>query len=256
MLDADKLRLKQVLNNLIQNALKFTSKGTIEFGVKEINEEVTFFVKDTGIGINPNIGNAIFERFQKIESIDQIYSGTGLGLAICKSLVELWGGKIWYDSELNVGTTFYFTHPISIQIKNPQRKFQSQTHLEVPDLTGKQILIAEDEENNFKLLKVYLAKTHATILHAKNGMEAIENVKQLNIDLILMDLKMPVIDGFEATRQIRKINSSIPIIAQTAYAFENEKSEFLKLGIDDYLIKPIQIDDLVKILNKFFLKKN
>jgi signal transduction histidine kinase/ligand-binding sensor domain-containing protein/CheY-like chemotaxis protein len=250
VLDTDKLRLKQVINNLIQNALKFTPSGSIEFGVKEINDDVTFFVKDTGIGIDQNIGNSIFERFQKIESKDQIYSGTGLGLAICKSLVELWGGTIWYKSELDKGATFYFTHPVSFQIEKRQHKPQAQIHFEIPDLSGKKILIAEDETNNFRLLKVYLAKTNATIIHAKNGKEAIEYAQQFQIDAILMDLKMPIIDGFEATRQIKKLKPEIPIIAQTAYAFENEKNEFSKLGISDYLVKPIQINDLMNALIK------
>ncbi len=256
VLDTDKLRLKQVINNLIQNAIKFTPSGKIEFGVKEVNEQITFFVKDTGIGISPNIGNTIFERFQKVESKDQIYSGTGLGLAICKSLVELWGGTIWYESELEKGTTFYFTHPALFQIEMQQQAPKAQIKLKIPDLSGIKILIAEDEANNFRLLKVYLAKTNATIVHARNGKEAIEFVQQISVDVILMTLKMPVMDGFEATIQIKKLKPEIPIVAQTAYAFENEKNEFLKLGIIDYLVKPIQMNDLMTVLVKVLnLKK-
>jgi CheY-like chemotaxis protein len=154
------------------------------------------------------------------------------------------------------GTIFYFTHPVSIQIEKRQQKPPTQIRVEIPNLTGKKILIAEDEANNFRLLKVYLAKTNATIVHARNGKEAIDYVMQIHIDAILMDMKMPIIDGFEATRQIKKLKPEIPIIAQTAYAFENEKNEFIKLGINDYLIKPIQINELMDIINKVFDLQN
>ena len=251
ILNTDKLRLKQVFSNIIQNAIKFTQTGGVEFGVKELNENITFYVKDTGIGIPPEMGNSIFERFQKVESKNQLFSGTGLGLAICKSLIELWGGEIWYESVLDKGTTFYFTHPLSKLEEEHLQKEKSQKSINIPDLSGKTILVAEDHENNFKLLKVYLSKTKAMVIHAKNGKEAVDHVEQHHVDIILMDLKMPVMDGFEATRLIRKNNQQVPIIAQTAYAFENEKNEFMKFGINDFIIKPIQLNNLILLLTKY-----
>jgi len=250
IIDADRMRLKQVLSNLLTNSIKFTQSGGIEFGVKSIEGKVTFFVSDTGIGIPFETGNAIFERFLKIENRNHLFGGTGLGLAICKSLVDIWGGKIWYESEVNKRTTFYFTYPLLTQKKLKQNKPQ-QIILNIPDLSGKIILVAEDEENNFKLLEVYLLKTKAKIIWVKNGTEAIEYVKSNNVDIILMDIKMPMTDGIEATRQIKSIKPSVPIIAQTAYAFEDEKKEFLNSGINAYLVKPIKINDLMIILKNY-----
>jgi signal transduction histidine kinase/ligand-binding sensor domain-containing protein/CheY-like chemotaxis protein len=248
ILDTDRFRLKQVFDNLIINALKFTKEGIIEIGVSDIGNDITFFVRDTGIGIPPELKDSVFDRFLKIESKTQIFGGTGLGLAISKSLVELWGGKIWLSSELNKGTTFFFTHPYSIVHKKHIEEEKTKTLFEVPDLSNKTVLIGEDDENNFKVLSAFLLKTKATVVWVKDGSEAIKYVENNHVDIVLMDIKMPVIDGIEASKQIKKIKPEIPIIAQTAYAYENEKTAILNQGLDGYIAKPIRITELYKIL--------
>ena len=248
----DPFRLKQVLSNLINNAIKFTEKGFVEFGItNETPHFITFYVKDSGIGIPEEVGNSIFERFLKIESAaTKLYEGVGLGLSICYSLVKAMGGNIWYKSEVGKGTTFYFTLPYNCDenIHAPKTK----ANYETPDLSNKQILIAEDEEANYQLLALFLAKTKATIVWVRNGLEALEYIKNNNVDLILMDLKMPVMDGIEATKLIRQIKPDQLIVAQTAFAYKEEKNKFLKSGFDGYLVKPIIIKQLMKILNKLF----
>ncbi|MBN1597641.1 MAG: response regulator [Bacteroidales bacterium] len=250
---ADKERLKQVINNLAANAIKFTDNGFIELGGDIKDNLITFYVKDTGIGVPKESGDDIFDRFRKSEnSNDLFYSGTGLGLAICKNLVGLWDGEIWYESELNKGTTFYFTLPV---LKIPETDERSETHKwssEYPDMKNKVILIAEDEDTNFDLLNIYLLKTSAKIIRALDGKEAISKFDQFNPDIILMDIKLPVMSGFQATKIIRQSNPNVPIIAQTAYAFADEVRMIKESGINDILVKPISTVQLAKVLNKYF----
>jgi PAS domain S-box-containing protein len=252
----DPFRFKQVLSNLISNALKFTEKGSVKFGVTlQVQSFITFYVKDTGIGISKDIGNSIFERFIKAElSKEKLYGGVGLGLSICHSLVKAMGGNIWYESELGQGTTFYFTIPCNDNeyIAEPKTKNQQGGH-EIRDLSNKQILIVEDEETNYLVLAFFLEKTKAKLTWAKDGIEALENVKNNNnIDLILMDLKMPGMDGIEATKLIRLIKPTQLIVAQTAFAYKEEKIEFLRCGFNGYLEKPIIIEKLMEIINEVF----
>ena len=253
IIQCDSIRLKQVFLNLITNALKFTHSGEIVYGVHSLDSEITFFVRDTGIGIPDTIGNKIFDRFMKVENDNNmLYRGNGLGLTICKSLVTIWEGKIWYTSEINKGTTFFFTHPI-------QKKFSlyaSHSDLElkmknIPDLTGKTIAIAEDEEANFKVLSAYLKNTHVTIFWAQNGKELVDYMKENHADLILLDIKMPILDGMEAIRQIREFTSGIPIIAQTAFAFEYDRERILQASFDGILVKPIKLYDLITLIDKY-----
>jgi signal transduction histidine kinase/CheY-like chemotaxis protein len=247
----DEIRLKQVLSNLLSNACKFTESGYIEFGVHEITDTVTFFVKDTGLGIPKGSGISIFDRFYKIENCkDQLYRGTGLGLSLCKSIVTLWNGDIWFESELGKGTTFFFTYPLSSenQSKNKQPKGIANGSL---DLTGKRILIAEDEVSNFKLLEIYFKGTRAEILWAKNGAEAIQCVKDHRVDLILMDVKMPTMNGLEATKKIKELMPELPIVAQTAFAFSNEIEEILRSGVNAYITKPINKTELFDLISRF-----
>jgi signal transduction histidine kinase/ligand-binding sensor domain-containing protein/CheY-like chemotaxis protein len=252
IIGADRTRLIQVLSNLISNSIKFTKKGSVEFGVCKINKDITFYVSDTGVGIPENIGNTIFERFLKLEdNKDAIFSGTGLGLAICKSLVELWGGKIWYESVPSVKTTFYFTHPISIGTRLKEQPTRLIKTTNIPNWSGVHILIAEDEENNFKMLKKFLAPSQAKISWAKDGEEAVKIALQQKVDLILMDIKLPVLDGMDATRQIKTIKPDLPIIAQTAFAYDNEIKNFLEAGVDAYLIKPIILKELILLLKNY-----
>jgi signal transduction histidine kinase/ligand-binding sensor domain-containing protein/CheY-like chemotaxis protein len=248
-IDADKNRVKQVLVNLINNAIKFTNIGEIEIGISKNDAYITVYVKDTGIGIPEGTGNSIFERFLKIEDNTKLYGGTGLGLSICKSLVTLWGGDIWYKSVLNSGTTFYFTLP-NTEIDGKTKAAPAKTEIKSLLLVDKIILIAEDQENNFLLLKVFLDKTKAKLIWAKNGREAIDYATNNNVDLVLMDIKMPDIDGLEAMKQIKTVNPRLPIIAQTAYAFENEKMEFIKQGFDGYLVKPLKIAEVFELIAK------
>lgn len=251
-ISGDEIRLTQVLNNLISNAIKFTTHGYVEFGISSINNDVTFYVKDTGIGIPAGNEKAIFERFKKIaENEEVLYSGTGLGLSISKSLVELWGGKIWFESMENTGTTFYFTHPVSEQKKVLENSAIAAENIEMPDLKDKTIIIAEDESDSYNLLNTYLSETHARIFWAKSGKQVLELVTDNHIDLVLMDIKMPELDGKMITRKVRAIKPVLPIIAQTAYASEKDIKEILDSGINDYLIKPIEKAKLASLINKY-----
>jgi signal transduction histidine kinase/ActR/RegA family two-component response regulator len=254
----DSVRFKQILSNLINNSIKFTEKGFVKFGVKAKNKDfVTFYVQDTGIGIPEEAGNSIFERFLKIESMEtKFYEGVGLGLSICNSLVKAMGGKIWYESKLGQGTSFYFNIPScdkdNIAMPGNKEKDGHEKH-EVPNLEDRHIMIVEDERNNYQLLLVYLQRTKATLTWARNGLEAIEYYKNNNhFDLILMDLKMPFMDGIEAARIIRQINPMQPIVAQTAFAYKEDKEEFLKNELDGFLEKPVSRGALMNILNKVF----
>jgi signal transduction histidine kinase/ligand-binding sensor domain-containing protein/CheY-like chemotaxis protein len=256
-IESDEIRLTQILSNLIGNAIKFTDTGSIEFGIAEQQKNmIVFFVKDTGIGIPPEIGNSIFEIFSKIKSdrTKQI-QGAGLGLAISKGLIKLMGGEIWYESKPEQGTIFLFSLPLNIvkYVKPPDRQINNPI-IQIPDLSGKTILIAEDEENNYKLIVAFLKKTNATILWAKNGTETIELFqKNPFIDLILMDIKMPLMDGVEANKKIKQIKKEVIVVAQTAFAYENDFKEFIESGFDAYIPKPIKIDELFDVLQKFLI---
>ena len=251
----DNIRLKQVFCNLLNNSIKFTERGYIEFGIFEIkSDKIVFYVKDTGIGIPKETGDSLFEIFSKIEnSRTKSSNGAGLGLAISKSLINLMGGEIWYESQINVGTTFFFSILLNqvgdLKELKPKKREQESP---IPYLPGKTILVAEDEENNYNLLANLVAKTKANILWAKNGLEAVElcRLKQ-NIDLILMDIKMPKMSGIEANKQIKAFRSDIKIVAQTAFAYESDIKEFLASGFNASLTKPIKVNELMEILKQF-----
>lgn len=253
---ADQGRVSQVISNLISNGIKFTSDGGIVFGIKEVGENLTLYVKDSGIGMPSHIGNYIFGQFTKIEDKKNVlYGGTGLGLAISKGLVDLWNGKIWYKSVLNKGTVFYFTMPNAF-IENSESVVSTKPNitdvLNYPDLSNITILVAEDQLNNFRLLSSYLKRCYANVLWAHNGQEAVAITKSASVDLIFMDIKMPIMDGIQATEAIRATNSDIPIFAQTAYAFNDEIKTFLEAGMNGYLSKPIREVELINILNQQF----
>lgn len=248
----DSTKLTQVLTNLITNAIKFTHQGYIEFGYnyhKDAPDGISlqypllvFYVKDTGIGIKPEQQEKIFERFRQADtSINRKYGGTGLGLSISKGFVELLGGKIWVESEPEKGSSFYFTIPYkpvndfemdTVETKSPENKIK--------------ILVAEDEEYNFLFLEEILMAFDVEIIHAKNGEECIELFKKHTVNLILMDIKMPVLDGYTAAREIKNLKPDIPIIAQTAYALENEREKYDDSTFDDYITKPIAEEELIK----------
>ena len=247
----DDVKLKQVLQNLLSNAIKFTFEGFVEFGYTIENGEIQFYVKDTGIGIDPELHRSVFERFRQVEeSNTRRYGGTGLGLSISKSLVELMGGRIWVDSALKKGSIFYFAlpfHPVS-----PKKISGMNDNLIYPDWSNETILIAEDEEVNFFYLSEVLAPTNVRVIRAASGREAIDAArKNDSLWLILMDIKMPDIDGFEATRIIKTEKPALPIIAQTAYAMTGDRENALSAGCDDYIPKPVKRETLITILQKY-----
>jgi signal transduction histidine kinase len=255
----DPVRFKQILSNLIENALKYTEEGYIEFGFKENSHELTFYVKDTGIGIAKEKHAYIFQRFSQIEyELDRRFGGTGLGLAISKNLVEMLGGKIWLESELHKGSVFYFTLPIEELIKKPLTNTfdvyneNEEVEKNTYNWQGKVIVVAEDEDLNYRVLESMLSKTRADIVRAANGNEVIEFCKTKNANLILMDIQMPSMDGYSATREIRKFNPVIPIIAQTSFALAGEEEKCIAAGCNDYLSKPLNIRELLEKINKYF----
>ena len=258
----DKRRLTQILDNLIGNALKFTEEGFVEIGcrVKEKDftdngwKDLLFFVKDSGIGIPKKLQDAVFEKFMKIEyDISKLYGGTGLGLTIAKKVVERLGGKIWLNSSLGEGSELYFTLPESVFI--PAKQEPSLTTIELKGKYkwgGKTVLVVEDDEMSLIFLDEILKPTDIRILHAPNGQVAIQMVKSHpEIDLVLMDIKLPEMDGFEATKEIRKIREDLPIIAQTAYAMADDKRKSIEVGCSDYITKPVNRQLLLKTADKF-----
>lgn len=251
----DCFRLKQILNNLIGNAIKFTDEGFIEYGYKIKSGVIEFFVRDSGIGIASDKQKLIFERFGQVqEAISRNLSGTGLGLTISKNLVEMLGGEIWVDSLPGEGSTFYFTLPLRISTKNIARpKEETNTELRPAlDLTGKTILIVEDVDTNYFYMSSLLQKFNCKIIRANNGAKAIELCKSdPSINLVLMDIELPVLDGYKATTEIKKIRPELPIIAQTAFAMMGERERSKEAGCNDYLAKPIRKEELISTLRKY-----
>jgi signal transduction histidine kinase len=264
---SDVVRFKQVLSKLISNALKYTEKGKIEFGYKpvyksEFEKEPNFLqfkVRDTGIGIAQSKLDFIFSRFSKIESDkNRLYRGAGLGLYISKNLVELMGGQIWVQSKVNEGSTFNFSLPYFEINKDEDKSLKKKkTYLEkltaiTYNWKNKTILVVEDELNNFILLNEILKRTGASVIEAKNGFQAIEEVrKHPEINVVLMDLLMPKMDGYEATKTIKNLCPRLPVIAQTAYTLPKEKEKSLEAGCDGYICKPYNPPELLELINNF-----
>jgi len=248
-IETDPERLKQVLTNLLGNALKFTDNGTIEFGFAVSNNKVKFFVKDDGTGINKKDLNSIFNRFERADNAaKKVVEGTGLGLSISKGIVELLQGQIDVKSTEGKGTTFEFYIPF-IKVKGENKSTSKEQEVDFNKFKGKTIVVAEDDIFNLQLFKVILENTPATVLYAENGKEVVEIVdKNPDTDIILMDIRMPVMDGVEAARIILNNNPKIKIIAQTAHAMVYDKDKFLKSGFVDYLSKPISREMLFKKL--------
>lgn len=255
----DKNRLNQVLTNLLNNAIKFTDEGIVEFGyLQDESNSLTFFVRDTGIGIPEDKQDEIFLRFrQGDESSSREYEGTGLGLSISKHLVELLGGEIWVESAAGEGATFYFTLPF----QQPQKKETCQKKAEdrrqpAYNWENHKILIVEDDPTSIEFLREILKETRAKVLTAQTGKKGFQMFKeQKDISLILMDIQLPDINGQVITQQIREYNKNIPVIAQTAYAMNNDKRKCLEAGCNDYITKPIDSKTFMTIINKH-LKKN
>lgn len=258
VIETDPYRLKQVLSNLISNAIKFTHEGYVEFGYRILkNEQIEFFVKDTGIGISEDDQKLIFEKFGQVQTQDfRSRRGTGVGLAICKSLSELLGGKLYLESKLHVGSTFYFALPLVLHKSSDDFDENFNQRPEI-DWSDKTILIVEDEESNFRYLKYTLEITNAKLLRAHNGIQAIDMIRSDNqIDLCLMDIHLPVMNGYDATQVIREFSPDLPIIAQTAFSMPGEREKSLKAGCNGYISKPISRTDLIKLIDKFLDKNN
>lgn len=256
IINTDAVRIRQVLSNLLENAFKYTKKGTVEFGFTESEKGILFYVKDTGIGIAEEKQATIFERFSQIETdLNRKYGGTGLGLTISRNLAELLGGSLWVESKSGQGSIFRMLIPAAglRHVDVVTEKSQSSNPLlqKRYNWENKAILVAEDEELNFKVLNTCLARTKAKVIHANDGLEAIELFKQEKIDLVLMDLQMPVMDGYEATLAIKKINYNMPVIAQTSYVLANEKEKCLDAGCDDYIDKPLDLEELLHKIDKY-----
>ena len=249
----DNTKLVQVLSNLLNNAFKFTDAGQIEFGYELRNDFLKFYVKDTGIGIPVDMHDKIFDRFyQVIYSSSRPYEGIGLGLSICKAFIELSGGRIWLESNPDRGSTFYFTLPY-IQAGQIHTIEQNNISPEYNNTNvNRTLLIAEDDESNYFLLTEYLSSKSVNIIRAKNGKEAIEICKSgEKIDLVLMDIKMPVMNGLEATGVLTALLPDLPVIAQTAYSGEMDKKNLLSNGFIDYISKPYRKTDLIELVNKY-----
>ncbi|NEW83377.1 MAG: response regulator, partial [Mariniphaga sp.] len=285
IIKTDREKVYAILTNLVKNALKFTEAGTIEFGYRIVSDkemegrrnvemgefrdkacrdkdclvstiaELEFFVKDTGLGVRNKQKEFIFERFrQGSESLSRNYEGAGLGLSISKAYVEMLGGQIWVESEEGKGSTFYFTLPY---IQKSKKIIMSDSEIisDVKEIQMNkiQILIAEDDEASEKLLTATIKKFSKEILKAVNGAEAVEACRNNpDIDLVLMDIKMPVMDGYEATRQIRQFNTKVVIIAQSAYALTGDREKAIDAGCNDYITKPMKLKALIELIRKYF----
>ena len=239
-------RLSQVLINLLVNAAKFTEKGEIMFGYKIRGEELYFYVKDTGIGISLENQKKIFERFTKVNTFIQ---GTGLGLSICKNIVTKMKGRIGVESEgEGKGSTFWFTIPYK------PKEAQKENNLTLMPLLNERskekpiILIAEDNESNYMLFKSILQKDYE-LVHAWDGEEAVELHQKFHPHVVIMDINMPKMDGYEATREIRKVSKTVPIIAVTAYSFASDKEKIMQNGFNGYMSKPVDIQRLKEKLD-------
>ena len=277
---SDKNRIFQVFSNLIGNAFKFTTEGSVSYGYKQEGERVVFYVKDTGLGIEPEKLGRVFQRFAKLNNFAQ---GTGLGLSICKTIIERLGGEIAVSSEVGTGTTFTFWLPLENVIQDtetgtnshlPGEAVGTQPSEVLPakedttrpkeETTEKEedlrttaagtekatILIAEDTDSNFDLLNAILGRKYR-LVRARDGMEAVTMYDEVNPDLILMDIKMPNLDGLEATRIIRQLSAEVPIIAQSAYAYEHNRNAAEEAGCNDFISKPIAQEKLKEKIKKW-----
>ena len=275
-IETDKNRVFQVISNLIGNAVKFTKEGSIKYGYELVDGQIVFHVTDTGTGIEPEKVGRVFERFAKLNNHAQ---GTGLGLSICKSIVERLGGQISVSSIVGVGTTFTFTLPYNTQETLKEVDSEMKTVLykeEVPQSgnggstnegTGKGtetgtgtgtgtvcILIAEDTDSNYDLLNAILGKKYR-LVRANDGMEAVLLYDEVKPDLILMDIKMPNLDGLEATKIIRELSATVPIIAQSAFAYEHDVKAAMEAGCNDFIAKPIAQSKLKEVIDKWLTMK-
>lgn len=249
----DKEKLYSILSNLIKNALKFTEQGGVEFGYSIKSGFLRFHVKDSGCGIAPERHEAVFDRFVHADlNITRPYEGSGLGLPISKAYAEMLGGEIWLKSAEGEGSTFFFTIPHNVK-EIARAKTDVKFDTQEIDASALTILIAEDDKIAETLLTKILKTNGANLLYARNGEQAVRLCRENpQIDLVMMDVKMPIMDGYEATREIRKFNPDVVIIAQTAYALQGDREKALDAGCDDYISKPIKPEILLNKIEFFF----
>lgn len=248
LIRTDEAKLSQILTNLLDNAFKFTRRGSVEIKYSLCGKTVDFFISDTGIGIPEENQSVIFERFRQGDlSIHTEFGGTGLGLSISSSFARMLGGELRVESEQDKGSTFILSMPFSPAEDTMPPQPQPGTS---PDNRILTILVVEDEVTNYLLIKEYLDIPEHKLLYAENGLKALNMCEENpQIDLVLMDIKMPVMDGIQAFREIRKLYQHLPVIAQTAYALEEEKLELLDIGFTDYIAKPIEREKLLSMIN-------
>lgn len=248
---ADEMKISQIVENLISNAIKYTEIGYINIQTQLEGEIVKIKISDTGKGIEKEHLPYIFESFRQMETSDRkIYNGTGIGLTICKSLSKIMGGNIEVESEIGVGSIFTFSFPFKStdEVQNNSQKDE----VSIPDLSGKTILIVEDEKINYLYLKTLLQPTRAHLVWKQNGEEAVDFFEnKYKVDAVLMDMQMPVMDGYEATMKIRRMNPQVTIIALTANVMADDRRRCLNLGCNEYTTKPIQQDVLFWHLSRF-----
>ena len=262
----DKNRIAQILTNYVTNAIKYTPKGYIEMGYESSPKGIRFYVRDSGIGISNEKKSKVFMRFEKL---DEFAQGTGLGLSICKAIAESMGGSVGFESEYGQGSYFWAFLPCAPETEEGSKYEPAAAKSGVDDATTAEapvpvvksapanpakkyrVLIAEDIPSNF-LLVSSLLKSRYELLHAENGQEAVEMAQEDQPDLILMDMKMPVMNGMIATTEIRKFDRQVPIVALTAHAFDADRQAALAAGCNDYLVKPVTKMQLTDILDKYF----
>lgn len=252
-LRTDTQRIEQVLLNLLSNAIKCTNQGFVSLSYEVEGDFVRVSVTDTGVGIDKEKQTSVFERFVKLDDFRQ---GTGLGLSICKMIIEKLGGEIGLRSELGKGSTFWFTLPLVVPEESEKKEAGNEIPMEIiPDALPGQytILIAEDVLENYLLLQAVL-KQHYRLIYAENGQIAVQQFKDYKPDIILMDIKMPVMDGYAATCKIRELSSDVPVLALSAFAFDEEKEKAKCCRFNDYLVKPVDIP-LLKYKIKYYLNK-
>jgi len=248
---ADQTKLRQIMDNLITNAIKFTDAGRVEFGYKIRDDRLDIYVKDTGIGISEEHRNIIFNRFWQVESgLARKYGGNGLGLSISRAFVKKMGGEILVESTPGQGSCFSFSIPYVQSCIKPLS--QAKTLPEVTDFTGKTVLIVEDEPDNFDLLNIILGRFHLIVLHAWDGNEAMRIFNEHpETELVLMDFKLPDVPGQEITKQMLQLRPQLPVIATTAYAMHGDREMALEAGCAGYLAKPIRMNELFQIMKSF-----
>jgi PAS domain S-box-containing protein len=258
IIETDTVRLQQVLLNLVDNALKYTVKGSVEIGCRFRQEQndILFYVRDTGLGIKKDFFDKIFKRFYRYhDHSTNEFRGTGLGLPISKQLVKLLGGDMWFESEYGKGSVFYFSHPYLEMVENipyPSviRKVYQNDDV-MPDLSKHTILIVEDDSFSYLMLYHMLEETNAMVIHADTGPKAVQIFERYHADLVFLDIRLPEMDGYQVIEALKKINSRIPVVAQTANALPDDQRKIKAAGFSDLITKPLSRSYLNKILRKF-----